>query len=112
MFLINKRLNKAVIENRGTLKSVPDCYKNQKICNKAVNNQPRALEFVPGCCKTQKMCDKAHPLTIKYVSEFYKTQEMCYRTVHSLNLFLINVKLKKYVTELFLYILFNSIFSC
>ena len=49
------------------LKSVPDCYKNQKMCNKAIDNYPHALEFVPKCYKTQKMCDKAvdtHPSTI------------------------------------------------
>ena len=71
----------------------------------AVNNYPHALEFVPECYKTQKMCDKAvdtHPLAIKYVPECYKTQEMCQRVVHRsflyLNLFLINIKLQKYVT--------------
>ena len=26
---------KAILENGGTLKSVPDCYKNQEICHKA-----------------------------------------------------------------------------
>ena len=33
------------------------------------------------------MCDKAvdsHPLTIKYVRECYKTQEMCCRAVHKM----------------------------
>ena len=39
--------DKAILENGGTLKSVPDCYKNQETCNKAVDNYPRALEFVP-----------------------------------------------------------------
>ena len=50
------------------------------------------------------MCDKAvdtHPHKIKYVTELYKTQEMCYIAVHTcflyLILFLINIKLKKYV---------------
>ena len=34
---------------------------------------------------TQKMCDKAvntHPSTIKFVSECYRTQEMCEKTVN------------------------------
>ena len=48
------------------------------------------------------MCDKAidtRPTTIKYVPECYKTQGMCYKAVHRcLLVFLINVKLKKYVT--------------
>ena len=26
--------DKAILENCGTLKSVPDCYKNQETCNK------------------------------------------------------------------------------
>ena len=83
------------------------------MCNKAIDNYPHPLEFVPECNKTQNMCDKAvetHPSTIKYVHECYKTQEMYYKTVHKcflyLILFLIYIKLKKYVTQLFLYILF------
>ena len=48
--------NKAILENGGTLKSVPDCFKNQEICNKVVGNCPHALEFVPECYKTQKVC--------------------------------------------------------
>ena len=38
--------DKAILENGGTLKSVPDCYKNQEMCNKAVDNYPHALELV------------------------------------------------------------------
>ena len=49
---------KAILENGGTLKSVPDCYKNQEMCNKAVDNYPHALEFVPYCYMAQEMCDK------------------------------------------------------
>ena len=41
--------DKAILENVGTLKSVPDCYKNQEICNKVVGNYTHALEFVPSC---------------------------------------------------------------
>ena len=54
MFLSDIRLSgKAVLENGGTLKSIPDCYKNQEMCNKAVDNYPRALEFLPDCKMTQ-----------------------------------------------------------
>ena len=49
--------DEVILENGGTLKSVPDCYKNQEVCNKAAVNYPRALEFVSECYKTQKMCD-------------------------------------------------------
>ena len=59
--------DKAILENGGTLKSVPDCYKNE-----AVNNYPHVLEVVPERYKAQKMCDKAvdtYPFTIKFVTE-------------------------------------------
>ena len=83
------------------------------MCSKAVRNCPHASEFFPECYKIQKMCDKAvdtHNSTIQLVTECYKIQEMCYKAVHRcflhLILFLINIRLKKYVTWLFLYILF------
>ena len=34
-----------------TLKSVPDCNKNQQLCHKAVDNYPHALKFDPECYK-------------------------------------------------------------
>ena len=40
---------KLLYTNDGTLKSVPDCYKNQETCNKTVENYPHALEFFPEC---------------------------------------------------------------
>ena len=40
---------KAILENGGTLESVPDCSKNQEMCNRAVDNCPDALKFVPDC---------------------------------------------------------------
>ena len=39
--------DKSILENSGTLKSVPDCCKNQEMCSKSVDNYPHALEFVP-----------------------------------------------------------------
>ena len=30
--------SKAILENGGTLESVPCCFKNQQICDKAVDN--------------------------------------------------------------------------
>ena len=41
--------DKAILENGGTLKSVPDCYKDQHLYDKAVDNYPHSLEFVPEC---------------------------------------------------------------
>ena len=38
--------DEAILENDGTLKSVPGCYKNQQMCDKAVENYPYALEFI------------------------------------------------------------------
>ena len=32
--------DKAILENSGTLKFIPDCYKNQEMCNSAVDNYP------------------------------------------------------------------------
>ena len=67
-----------MLENGGTLKPVPGCYKNQQICNKVVDNYPYALEFVTECYKTQKMCDKVvdtHSPTIKLVPAFNKIQK-------------------------------------
>ena len=106
--------DKAILENGRTLKSVSDCYKNQKMFNKAVNNYPYELEFVPECYQTQNMCDRAvntYPSTIKFIPECPMTQEMCDKAVNRcflyLILFLINIKLKKCATVLFLKILFQ-----
>ena len=50
------------------------------------------------------MCDKAvdiHPPTIQFVPECYKTQKICYKAVHRcvsyLILFVINIKLRRYL---------------
>ena len=51
--------DKAVLENGRTLKSVPDSRKNQQMCYKAVDNYPHGLGFVSDCYKTKEVCDKA-----------------------------------------------------
>ena len=76
--------DKAILENGGTLKSVPECYKNHGMCNKTVDKYPHALEFVLKCFMTQEMCDKAVNRCSLY-----------------LFLFLIDIKLKKCVTVVF-----------
>ena len=108
--------DKASLENVGTLRSVPCCYKNEEMCIKAVDSNPYASEFVPECYRTKETCDKAvdiYPPTTKFVD--CMTSEMCDKAVNRcflyLILFLIGIKLKKCVTELFLQILFNSILS-
>ena len=40
--------NKVILENGGTLRSVPDCYKNQEMCNKAVGNYCHTLRIFSG----------------------------------------------------------------
>ena len=97
--------DKAILENAGALNYVPDCYKNQEMCNKVVEKYPHAIEFVPECYKIQKMCNKAvdtYPSKIKFVPEYYETQksviEQFIDAFLYLILFLINIKLKKYIT--------------
>ena len=46
--------DKAVLENDGSLESVPDCYKNQQLRDKPVDNCPHALTFIPDCYMTRK----------------------------------------------------------
>ena len=46
--------NRAIIENGGTLKSVPNRYKTHEMCNKAVNNYIHALEIVPDLYRLPK----------------------------------------------------------
>ena len=72
--------DKAILENGGRLKSVPDCYKIKK-----VNTYPHALEFVPECYKAQQMCDTnidSYVSTIKFVPECFMTQKMCDKVVN------------------------------
>ena len=62
----------------------------QEVYDKVVNTHSSTIEFVPECYKTQKLCDKA----------FNK----CFLAFF---IFWINIKRKKFVTELFLMILFH-----
>ena len=80
--------DKAILENSGTLESVCDYQKNQQMCDKAVENEPHALKFVPDCCKTQE-------LVIKLLRDVF---------LH-LFIFLIDIKLRKCMKELYLKIL-------
>ena len=76
--------DKTILEN-DFLGSIPDCYKDQKMCNQAVNNYVHALEFVSECCRTCKICDKAvntYLSRIQFVPKSYKTQEMCDKAVN------------------------------
>ena len=82
------------------------------MCDKAVDNFAHGLKPAPDCYTTEKMCNKSittYPSTIELVPEFYKTQEMYDKVVNGyflyFILFLIDIKVKKCVTELFTKIL-------
>ena len=64
------------------------------MCNKAVDHYPHASEVVPDYM-TQKMCDKAVDTYLELLINVF---------LHLL-IFVINIKLTKCVTELFLKIL-------
>ena len=97
--------NKAILENDGTLQSVPNQYKTREMCDKAINNNAHALRFVPPPHKTQEMWIKAvdnYPSKIQFVPGYYKPHEMCNKVVNTcfffffnLILFPVNIKLKK-----------------
>ena len=79
------------------------------MCDKAADNYPYALKFVPGCYMTQKMCDKGvntYHSTIPFNPDYYKTQEMCDKAVNrpviAFISILIDIKINKCVTKLFL----------
>ena len=71
------------------LKSVPDCYQNQKMCDKVVDTYPSTIEYVPDRLKTQEIIK---PLI---------------NVILCLILFPINIRLKKSVVKSFLMILLS-----
>ena len=78
--------------------------------DKAVDNYAHALEFAPDCYKTQEMKIKPSILMLQYNMFLNsKTQEMCDKGVNTCFIVfqsvLIQIRLKKCVTELFLKIL-------
>ena len=99
MFLIRQMCDKAILENGGTLSLFLTATKTKTCVIKQLVITLMHYN-VSECYKTRKIRDKAP--TIKYVPKCDKTQEMCnkagHRCVLYLILFLINIKLKKYVT--------------
>ena len=83
--------DKAILENGGTLKSVPDCYKSQQMCDKAADNYHHALKFVPNCYMTHFMIKLSILILLQW------------------NMFLIDLRLQKRVIEplidVFLYLI-------
>ena len=101
--------DKAILENGGTLESVPDCHKNHQMCEKAIDDYHHALRFASNCYIIQKCVTKLPILIILqyslfliairldkcvikqlinvslhffFVSDQYKTQEMCKRAIY------------------------------
>ena len=100
--------DKVTLENGGTLRFAPGCYRNQRTCIKDVHNYAHELEFVLDCYKTQKMCNKAvdtYSSEIQFVSDQYKIHKMCDKrlilVLMYMTLILIDVRLKKSVIKLF-----------
>ena len=53
------------------------------MCDKSINTH-LSIQFVPECYKTQEMCDKAVNrcfFVFIYILDWYKTQEMCDRVI-------------------------------
>ena len=73
--------DKVILENGETSKSVLGCYKNQEMCNKGVDNYPHALNLFLNVIRLKKCLIK------KLIDIFLY-----------LILFLINIKLKNYMT--------------
>ena len=74
--------------------------------NKPVDNYPHALALVSEFFMTQEMCEKVvntHSSKIQFVPECYKTGKICDKAFNksflAFFLFLIDIKLKKCVTE-------------
>ena len=102
--------DKAILENGGTLKSVSDCQKNQKMCNKVVDNYSHALEFLLQCYKTKKCVIKLLILILLQQNLFLNASDSRLKkcvikqligVFLYLILFLIVIKLKKCVTEFY-----------
>ena len=58
----------------------PDNYIISKISIGAIIKNPELLKLVPCHLKNKEMCQniaKKLPFVIRYVSDWYKTQEMC-----------------------------------
>ena len=56
--------------------NLPECYMTQKMCDKTVNAHPSAIKFVPEYWNTQEKSDKDDS-----IPDRYKTLEMCHRVV-------------------------------
>ena len=93
--------DKAILENAGTLKYVSGYYKNQEMFNKVDENYPH----VPECYKTQRYVLKLLILIRLQQNLFLNAIRLKKCVIEKfidaflyLILFLVNIKLMKYVT--------------
>ena len=83
------------------------------MCNKAVDAHPPTIKYVPECYKTQEMCNKA---VLKWcfvfdsIADQYKTQEIC-DIVVSLHPYVIVYCPDKYITQKMFYEAVDDSFS-
>ena len=84
---INKSLNisiRAVIKNQEMLKFVPDHLKTKDMCKHEVETLPYLLRYVHDWYKTQQMYDKTilkNNGTLKSIPGFYENQKICNKAV-------------------------------
>ena len=51
------------------------------MCDKALLENGRTLKSLSDCYKNQELCNKTVELALEFVSECYKTQKMCDKVV-------------------------------
>ena len=82
--------DKAILENDGTLKFVPDSYENQEMGNKAVDNYPHVHECYWVIVRLQtkwlwvQILVKTYPFRIKLIPELFMTHKMYDKAVNRL----------------------------
>ena len=99
-----KMCNKVILENVGLLKFIPECYKNQEICDKAVGNIPMYQNY----SQAVRIIKAAvtYSSSKQFVPDQNKFKGICNKAVDicgffCLILFLIDIRLKKFVIKLF-----------
>ena len=96
--------DKAILENVGTLKYVPGCYKNEEVCNKAIeNNTLMHLNLFLNAIRLKKCMIKLLILILLQLNVFLNAIrhkkcviELFIDAFLCLIQFLISIKLKKY----------------
>ena len=85
--------DKVVLENSGTLKYVPDCYKIQKMCNKVVPRYFIVFDSIPYQYKIQEICElvgSLYSVLIVHCPDKHKTHRNTLILVANCTNFLLN----------------------